>query len=123
MVRCSLPVPRSSARPDEETRGDVLLEPETRVRKPPLYRVLMLNDDFTPMEFVVMVLMRFFGKDAPTATRIMLRVHHEGKALVGVYARQVAEARVAKVNGFARESGHPLKCIFEKEDGDADGEF
>lgn len=104
--------------PDEQF--DQLVDTESRAKKPALYRVVMLNDDFTPMEFVVLVLMKFFSKDEQQAMRIMLRVHHEGKAMVGVFARSVAETKTAQVNAFSRKNGHPLKCVFEKEDGDAD---
>ncbi len=109
--------------PGADENGELLLDAEVRAKLPSMYRVVMLNDDYTPMEFVVYVLKRYFRKDETQATRIMLRVHHEGRALVGVYARSVAESRTAQVNAFARQNGHPLKCIFEKEDGDADGEF
>ena len=115
-------MPRSPSR-NPEGDGDALLEERTRTRLPPLYRVVMLNDDYTPMDFVVFVLMRFFAKDERAAMAIMLRVHREGKSLVGTYARSIAETKVAQVNAFSQENGHPLKCIYEKEDGHADGEL
>jgi ATP-dependent Clp protease adaptor protein ClpS len=119
-------VPRSpSNNPQGDTLGgsDALVEERTLTRLPPLYRVVMLNDDYTPMNFVVFVLMRFFSKDERAAMTIMLRVHREGKSLVGVYARSIAETKVAQVNAFSQENGHPLKCIYEKEDGHADGKL
>jgi ATP-dependent Clp protease adaptor protein ClpS len=103
--------------------GGTLLDERTRPKYPSLYRVVMLNDDFTPMDFVVFVLMRFFGKDERQAMSIMMRVHRQGKSLVGMYAKSIAETKVAQVNAFSRENGHPLKCIYEKEEGHADGEL
>jgi ATP-dependent Clp protease adaptor protein ClpS len=90
----------------------------TRVRpktkRPDLYRVLLLNDDYTPMEFVVHVLMRFFQKDQDTATRIMLHVHNHGVGECGVFTYEVAETKVTQVMEFARKHSHPLQCVMEK---------
>jgi ATP-dependent Clp protease adaptor protein ClpS len=80
----------------------------------PLYNVLLLNDDETPMEFVVNVLQRFIGLDYEGACRLMLRVHHEGKAVCGTYTREQAEATVAGIQAFADAHNHPLKCILEE---------
>jgi ATP-dependent Clp protease adaptor protein ClpS len=78
-----------------------------------MYQVLLLNDDYTPMEFVVKVLQKFFCKSQEEATRIMLQVHHEGKGVCGVYPRDVASTRVAQVAQYARERQHPLQCVME----------
>lgn len=82
--------------------------------EPPLYKVLLLNDDFTPMEFVVHVLQRFFGMDRERATVIMLKVHNEGVGLAGVYPRDIAETKVRQVVEFARSHHHPLQCVMEE---------
>lgn len=82
--------------------------------EPPLYKVLLLNDDYTPMEFVVHVLQRFFGMDRERATVIMLKVHNEGVGLAGVYPRDIAETKVHQVLDFARGHQHPLQCVMEE---------
>jgi len=81
---------------------------------PPLYKVLLLNDDFTPMDFVIGVLQRFFLMDREQATRVMLKVHNEGAGLAGVYPRDVAETKVRQVTNHAREHQHPLQCVMEE---------
>ncbi len=96
-------------------KGDTLLEPVRAVVKPPpLYKVLLLNDDFTPMDFVVVVLQRFFGMSEQQAHIIMLKVHHEGKGVCGVFPKDVAATKVEQVNTFARQFQHPLACIMEE---------
>lgn len=101
--------------------GVAVEEAKPRVKRPPLYRVIMLNDDFTPMEFVVHVLQRFFGKDLETATHIMLTVHTRGKAVCGVFPRDIAETKAAEVNSYSRENQHPLLCEVEAvDDGEKD---
>ncbi len=87
----------------------------TRTKKPSLYRVLILNDDYTPMEFVVYVLERFFNKNREEATTIMLHVHQHGVGVCGVFTYEVAETKVAQVLDLARRSEHPLQCTMEKE--------
>ncbi|WP_245944355.1 ATP-dependent Clp protease adapter ClpS [Marinospirillum perlucidum] len=87
-----------------------------QIKKPPLYKVVMLNDDFTPMEFVVEVLIRFFHMDMEKASQVMLTVHTEGKAVCGVFTRDVAETKAALVVDFARENQHPLMCNVEVAD-------
>ena len=87
----------------------------TRTKKPALYRVLLLNDDYTPMEFVVYVLERFFNKSREEATTIMLHVHQHGVGLCGVFTYEVAETKVAQVLDLARRNEHPLQCTMEKE--------
>ena len=99
----------------ETHRDDGLAVQEARpkLKKPPMYQVVLLNDDFTPMEFVVHILERFFSKDRAQATRIMLQVHTNGKGLCGIYVREIAETKVAQVNEYARDSNHPLLCEME----------
>jgi ATP-dependent Clp protease adaptor protein ClpS len=92
----------------------VITKTKTQTKKPSLYRVLLLNDDYTPMEFVVHVLERFFNKDRESATRIMLHVHHHGIGECGVYTYEVAETKVTQVMDFARKHQHPLQCVMEK---------
>lgn len=92
----------------------VITRTKTKTKKPSLYRVLLLNDDYTPMEFVVHVLERFFQKDREAATRIMLHVHNHGVGECGVFTFEVAETKVAQVMDFARQHQHPLQCVMEK---------
>jgi ATP-dependent Clp protease adaptor protein ClpS len=103
--------------PDQDTEGDelVITRNKPRTDKPPLYKVLLLNDDFTPMDFVILILKKFFMKSDGEASRIMLQVHSEGAGLAGVYTFEVAETKVYSVNEFSRRHKHPLKCIMEKE--------
>jgi ATP-dependent Clp protease adaptor protein ClpS len=86
----------------------------TRPKRPDLFRVLLLNDDYTPMEFVVHVIMRFFNRTEEDATRIMLHVHHHGVGECGVYTYEVAETKVTQVMAYARDNQHPLQCVMEK---------
>lgn len=86
----------------------------SRLAPPPMYKVLLLNDDFTPMEFVVLVLQRFFAMDREQATRIMLKVHTEGRGICGVFPRDVAATKVEQVAAFARDNQHPLACVMEE---------
>jgi ATP-dependent Clp protease adaptor protein ClpS len=92
----------------------VITRTKTKTKKPSLYRVLILNDDYTPMEFVVHVLERFFQKDREAATRIMLHVHNHGVGECGIYTFEVAETKVSQVMDFARQNQHPLQCVMEK---------
>mgnify|MGYP005839193125 CR=1 FL=1 len=100
-------------KPDLEE--EVLTETEEEVEEPPMYRVLIHNDDYTTMEFVVEVLMYVFNKSVEDATRIMLNVHQVGIGVCGVYTYDVAETKVSTVEALARENGHPLKCTMEEE--------
>ena len=101
-------------RPKQDDGGSVVLERRAQKTKPPqMYRVLMLNDDFTPMEFVVVVLQEFFNKDREAATQIMLKIHLDGKGVCGVYSRDVAATKVDQVLDAANKSGHPLQCVSE----------
>jgi ATP-dependent Clp protease adaptor protein ClpS len=93
----------------------VKLETRTKTKRPPLYKVLILNDDYTPMEFVVHVLERFFGMSHAQAFEIMLTVHKKGIAVVGVFSHEIAETKVALVMDFAQRHQHPLQCTMEKE--------
>lgn len=86
-----------------------------KLKKPPLYKVILLNDDYTPMDFVVHILEVFFGLSLENATRIMLQVHFQGRGVCGTYTREIAETKVAQVNHYARENQHPLLCVMEKE--------
>jgi len=95
--------------------ASVVVETSTRTRRPPLYKVLLLNDDYTPMEFVVAVLERFFAMSHPQAFEIMLTVHKKGVAVVGVFTHEIAETKVMQVMDFARRHQHPLQCTMEKE--------
>ena len=95
--------------------GRVGTQTVTRTKKPSLYRVLILNDDYTPMEFVVHVLQQFFSKSAEEATRIMLHVHQKGVGVCGVYTFEIAETKVTQVMDFAKKHQQPLQCTMEKE--------
>jgi ATP-dependent Clp protease adaptor protein ClpS len=98
-----------------ESEGEVLSDTRDEVTEPPMYRVLLLNDDYTTMEFVVEILMAVFKKTAREATRIMLNVHNSGVGLCGVYSYEIAETKVDTVHAIAKEHGFPLKCTMEKE--------
>jgi ATP-dependent Clp protease adaptor protein ClpS len=91
-----------------------LKEAMPEVKEPPLYKVVLLNDDFTPMEFVVMLLEKLFGMDREKATRVMLHVHTQGKGVCGIYTHEIAETKVAQVNEYARSHQHPLLCSMEE---------
>ena len=93
----------------------VLTQTKPRTKKPSMYKVLLLNDDFTPMEFVVHILERFFNVDHQQAVSIMLTIHQKGLAVVGVYPHEIAETKVAQVMEFSRKNQHPLQCTMEKE--------
>ncbi|MCB1548828.1 MAG: ATP-dependent Clp protease adapter ClpS [Hyphomicrobiaceae bacterium] len=96
-------------------RTDIVTKTRPKTKKPSLYKVLLLNDDYTPMDFVIYVLERFFNKGRDEATRIMLHVHHKGVGICGVYTYEIAETKVAQVMSFARQHQHPLQCTMEKE--------
>jgi ATP-dependent Clp protease adaptor protein ClpS len=97
-------------------REDLLVvDPKTKVKKPPFYRVIMLNDDYTPMDFVVQVLKSVFRHPHEDAIRIMLEIHHRGSGVCGVFTRDVAETKVEIVVGMARQNEYPLQCVMEKE--------
>jgi ATP-dependent Clp protease adaptor protein ClpS len=106
---------------DQDKRGEngpatgVIVKAKPKTKKPSMYKVLMLNDDYTPMEFVVHILERFFSKSREEATRIMLHVHRRGVGICGVFTYEVAETKVTQVMDFARQHQHPLQCTLEKE--------
>ena len=95
-------------------REDTVLEAKkAKVKPPPMFKVLLLNDDYTPMEFVVMVLQQYFGHDLESATLIMLKIHHEGRGVCGLFTKDIAATKVELVLAAARRYGHPLQCIME----------
>lgn len=96
-------------------QAESILEAErTKVRPPRLFKVLLLNDDFTPMDFVVVVLQKFFAMDRERATRVMLQVHQEGRGVCGVFPMDIAATKVEQVTAFARQHQHPLACVMEE---------
>lgn len=101
--------------PSEERETGILLKTRPKTKKPSMYKVLLLNDDYTPMEFVVHVLERFFSKNRQEATDIMLHVHRRGVGLCGIFTFEIAETKVAQVMDFARANEQPLQCTMEKE--------
>ena len=113
-------MPRAMAEDDNQSGGpggpstSVITKTKPKTKRPNLYRVLILNDDYTPMEFVVHVLEKFFQKDVEAATQIMLHVHHHGIGECGVYTYEIAETKVTQVMDFARKHQHPLQCVMEK---------
>jgi ATP-dependent Clp protease adaptor protein ClpS len=98
-----------------EGTGLVVEEAAPKLKRPPLFQVVLINDDYTPMEFVVHILERFFNKNRQEATRIMLHVHKRGVGVCGVYTYEVAETKVTQVMDFARQHQHPLQCTLEKD--------
>ncbi len=103
-----------SEREDDRSDGDTSVqEARPKLKRPPLYKVLLLNDDYTPMEFVVEILESFFNMDQEKATRVMLHVHTRGVGVCGVFPRDIAETKVTQVNEYARENQHPLLCTLE----------
>jgi ATP-dependent Clp protease adaptor protein ClpS len=116
-----MPSKRSPNAPDQppvvkpdDGQGSVVVERKAaRVKPPRMYQVVLLNDDFTPMEFVVMVLQEYFRLDLESATQVMLKIHHEGRGICGVFSKDVAATKVELVLTAARRSGHPLQCIME----------
>lgn len=112
--------PRAARDDDEQQTGaglDEALAPVvSKTKPPPMYRVVLLNDDYTPMEFVVHVLQSYFSMSIETATRVMLKVHTEGKGVCGVYPREIAETKAVQVNEHARAAEHPLLCDIEVDD-------
>ena len=102
--------------PQDGDDTELLTKTRPKTKRPPMYKVMLLNDDFTPMEFVVHVLERFFGLNHAQAFEIMLTVHKKGLAVVGVFSHEIAETKVAQVMDFARRHQHPLQCTMEKEE-------
>ena len=116
MMRSRLTV-RLSAQEDDADGGLALENARPELKKPPLFKVVLLNDDYTPMEFVVEVLETFFLMNREQATQVMLTVHMQGKGVCGVYTRDIAETKAAQVNEYAREHQHPLLCEIEASEG------
>ena len=107
----ALPVVRPRT---DDGQGAVVAERKAqKTEPPPMFQVILLNDDYTPMEFVVMVLQEYFNRDLETATQIMLKIHHDGRGVCGVYSKDVAGTKVELVLAAARRGGHPLQCIME----------
>ena len=98
----------------DDGRGLAVEEARPKLKKPPLFRVVLLNDDYTPMEFVVQILEMIFGMDRPKATRVMLEVHTKGKGVCGVFTYEIAETKVAQVSSYAEQNQHPLMCTLEE---------
>jgi ATP-dependent Clp protease adaptor protein ClpS len=109
--------PPPSRDDDAGPRTGIAVKTRPKTKKPSMYKVLLLNDDYTPIEFVVHILERFFGKSHEEATRIMLHVHHKGVGICGVYTYEIAETKAGQVMDHARQQQHPLQCTIEK-DGD-----
>jgi ATP-dependent Clp protease adaptor protein ClpS len=99
---------------NQQDEGLAVQEAKPRLKRPPLYKVILINDDYTPMDFVVHILEIFFSLNRHTATRIMLEVHTRGKGVCGIYTHEIAETKVSQVNSYAREHQHPLLCTMEK---------
>jgi len=97
------------------TEEEVVLEEEKQVAEPPHYKVVLHNDDYTPMDFVVLILQKYFSLDETEAIRIMLLVHNTGIGIAGIFPREIAETKVHKVNAYARKNRYPLKCTMEKD--------
>lgn len=107
-----------ASKPDSDSdSGTVVQDAKPALKKPPLFKVVLLNDDYTPMEFVVEVLETFFSMNREQATQVMLTVHTRGKGVCGIYTRDIAETKAAQVNQYAREHQHPLLCEIEASEG------
>ncbi len=109
-----MPVDMSEEEQGQSGSGLLVEEAKPKLKRPPLFQVVLLNDDFTPMEFVVDVLERIFSMDRTTATRVMLEVHTRGKGVCGVFTFEIAETKVAQVTTYARQHQHPLLCTMEE---------
>ena len=122
MIQHQLSTAAIHAGPDDDRRGiddgsdqvGIATKTRTKSKKPSMFKVLMLNDDYTPMEFVVMTLKRFFSMDLEQATRVMLHVHQKGVGICGVFPYEIAETKVNQVMDFAKQNQHPLQCTLEK---------
>ena len=99
---------------NKEREGNLLEAEKVRLKPPPMFKVMLLNDDYTPMEFVVLVLQKFFDMTRERATQVMLAVHREGIGVCGVYPKDIAATKVQQVAGFARTHQHPLQCVMEE---------
>ncbi len=102
---------------DDDFEGpgaQTLVRPDAKTKAPSLYKVIILNDDFTPREFVVHILVRFFGKSETEANTLMLRVHHQGSGVAGTYSHEIAETKTYQVNTYSKQNQFPLKCVMEE---------
>jgi len=99
----------------EELDGDVAVKTKRKVKRPPRFKVMIMNDDYTPMDFVTMILMQVFNKSNMEAVKIMLTVHTNGRGLAGIYTREVAETKIRNVTTLAKGNGYPLRCLLERE--------
>ena len=109
--------PRLSDSQNNEPEGDVAVKTaEPQLKRPPMYAVVLLNDDYTPMDFVIEILQQYFALNLDQATQVMLTVHYEGKGIAGVYPRDIAETKANQVNNYARSQGYPLLCQIEPKD-------
>jgi ATP-dependent Clp protease adaptor protein ClpS len=115
LIRHGFTMSDNEKRGNDDHSANIVVKTRPKTRKPSLYKVLMLNDDYTPMEFVVHILERFFGKNREEAEQIMLHVHRRGVGICGVFTYEVAETKVTQVMDFARQHQHPLQCTLEKE--------
>ena len=117
----AVPAPNASADSDEDAEGSIVVEErpaDPQVKPPPMYKVILLNDHYTPQDFVVHVLMKFFYMDFDKAERLMLLVHTTGSAVIGIYPRDIAETKSEQVNHYAQENNYPLKSAVEQSDAD-----
>jgi ATP-dependent Clp protease adaptor protein ClpS len=115
MLLAPIDMSDNGKRGEEGPGTGVIVKAKPKTKKPSMYKVLMMNDDYTPMEFVVHILERFFSKSRQEATRIMMHVHRRGVGICGVYTYEVAETKVTQVMDFARQHQHPLQCTLEKD--------
>jgi ATP-dependent Clp protease adaptor protein ClpS len=99
---------------DSGTGTQTLVQSKPRLQEPPMFKVILLNDDFTPMDFVVHILSKFFAKTNEEATHIMLQVHQQGSGVAGIFSHEIAETKVYLVNDYSKKNKHPLKCVMEK---------
>jgi ATP-dependent Clp protease adaptor protein ClpS len=114
LINLQLTLNQDGGSKDADLDGNLaVLETKPTLKRPPLYKVMLLNDDYTPMDFVVEILEKFFGMNREKATHVMLTVHIHGKAVCGIYTRDIAETKAAQVNEYARENQHPLLCEIE----------
>ncbi|MBV1910420.1 MAG: ATP-dependent Clp protease adapter ClpS [Kangiellaceae bacterium] len=104
----------SKEKNNEVEHGTVVAERKPETKEPPMYKVMLLNDDYTPMDFVVAVLKQFFHKSLEQATKVMLQVHYDGAGVAGIYRAEIAETKVVSVNEYAKEHGHPLMCTMQE---------
>lgn len=111
----NLPVRLTSDSSVNEAEGQTLTHYKPKLKKPSMYKVLLLNDDYTPMDFVILILKRFFRKSEEDAAKIMLQVHHQGAGIAGVYTHEIAETKVYTVNEFSKANKYPLKCVMDED--------